>query len=194
MKALVLIIFLLFSSFSYASFQSSKTENWNAIANDITSKTARIIQQERGLCLIGTGGGAGIEGHLRKLNMSFVHNGELSMEEGRELVVYCVQEYLEAINGNEKIRPHLVHYPFTPRDVEIAIFIHRQDGRQAPIGFLSVVAGLYGQISYSINQPGPKTLKKVHQETYEEAVQLVKRHPVKSQEKLAFLLGHVGRG
>ena len=107
--------------------------------------------------------------------MSFDCYNEITMDQGRELLIYCVSEYLSAINSNEKIRPYLIHYPFTPKDVEIRIFIHRPDHRDVPMGALTVVSEMDGQLVYKILQPDPIVLKRIHEEPYEEAVEILEK-------------------
>lgn len=140
-------------------------------ADAVTAQVAKKIETETGLKLIGTGGG--MMGQIHSMALSFACYGDVSMEESRELLVYCVEEYLSAINQNEKIRPYLSHYPFTARGLEITIFIKQKDGREPPMGFLTVVGEINGKNSYKIRQPGYPSMKKVHQEPYEEAKKLV---------------------
>jgi hypothetical protein len=105
--------------------------------------------------------------------MSFQQLGEITLEQGRELVVYCVNEYLQAINENEEIRPYLVHYPFTPKDIEIRIFIYQKDRSSVSVGALCVASTMDGIVDFDIKQPGTPSLKQFHKETYEEAIKIV---------------------
>ena len=175
MNYIILISVLLLSFCHQNPVLASKQSRVDPLADKVTAETAKKIKNETGLHLMGTGGGVNLEGRLRKLNMSFIHYGDLSMEESRELVVYCVEEYLAAINADEKIRPHLSHYPFTPYGVEINIFIRQKDRQKQSIGYISVVSELNGKVSYKTSQPEPELMKKVHAEPYEEAKQLVKQ-------------------
>lgn len=145
--------------------------DYERMADGITSATAQKIERETALRLIGTGGGA-ID-HIRKLNMSFEYLGEMSVDQARELLVYCVDGYLSAINEHEQIRPHLIHYPFTPNDVEITIFISQRDRRKVPVGALAVVSERKGVLNYDTRQEGTNFTKTIHEETYEEAFKIV---------------------
>lgn len=141
------------------------------MADKITAQTAMKIEKETGLRLCGVGGGA--INHIRKLNMSFNCFREISFDEGRKLLIYCVNEYLSAINANEEVRPYLIHYPFTPNDVEIEIFVRQPDNRDVAFGKLAVVFEVYGKVGYRISQEGPLSLKEAHEETYEEAIRVL---------------------
>lgn len=162
--------------FSLCSCKSTATHSYkpSPYVTDTDAVTARVVKkinEETGLKLMGTGGG--MIGQINRMGMSFAHYGDLSVEKGRELLVYCIEEYLAAINAEEKIRPHLRHYPFTPLDLEMRIFIYQKDGQEPPTDSLSIVSGIYGRVSYKVSQPFPKITKKIHQEPYEEAKELV---------------------
>jgi hypothetical protein len=157
------------STFNYQQFSAREQK-----IDEFTAEASRKIRQETGLRLIGTGGGViGEKRLVRKLNMSFSHYGVVTMEEGREFVIYCVQEYLSAINGCEEIREELVHYPFAPRDVEINLFIRGPKNENVPIGELNIISALNGILEYDIEQPGIPSMKEIHRETYGEALKIV---------------------
>jgi len=140
----------------------------------VTAQAGRKIQQETRLRLIGTGGGViGEKKLFHGLAMSFSHYGTITMEEGREFLIYCVQEYLSAINGCEEIREELVHYPFAPRDVQIRIFIRGPKNEDVPIGELNIISAINGVLKYDIEQPGIPSMKEIHRETYREALKIV---------------------
>ena len=157
------------NTFNYQQFSAREQK-----INEFTAEAGRKIRQETGFRLIGTGGGViGEKRLVRKLNMSFSHYGTITMEEGREFVIYCVQEYLSAINGCEEIREELVHYPFTPRDIQITLFIRGPKNEDVPIGELDVIYIVNGIIKYKIEQPDISSMKEIHRETYEEALKIV---------------------
>lgn|SRR3569832_440415 len=145
---------------------------YDAFADQVSKETARKIEKETGLRLMGTGGGSESQ-RLRKLNLSLQCSKEITLEEGRKLITYCVSEFLTNINKNEEIKPHLIHFPFTPPDVEIHIFIRQPDNKDVPLGSLAAVSEVRGQVSYDIREPFPVVLKQIHEETFEEALKLV---------------------
>lgn len=177
MRQILLSIILLFSACQTSlPLQNYKVSDREKIADKITAEVAKKIETQTGLKLSGVGGGA-IE-HIRKLNMSFECRGMFSMEQGRELVLYCVKEYLSAINSSEEIRPHLVHYPFTPNDIEITIYIRQTDGREVPLGDLAIVNSVEGMVEYYVKQPGAPSIRIDCKETYEESVSILESEPV----------------
>lgn len=172
MKKLLLSLFLIISSCSTPSeLLPYHPASADAAADAVTFKTALKIREETGLTLIGTGGGGSLE-QLRKLNMCFQQKGELSVKQARKLIVYCVNEYLSAINSNEKLKPYLTHSPFTPADIEIKIFIFKKDQTDVDEGVLSVVSEMGGKIKYRPQLEG-LGLGIYQEETFEEAVKIL---------------------
>jgi hypothetical protein len=171
MKLIAIVALILCCSCNKVA--SYRVPQYERDANEVTAQVARKINQKTGLKLIGTGGG--MINQINSMAMSFAYYRDLSMEEARELLVYCVEEYLDAINANEKIKTHLSCYPFTSKNVEIMIFIYREDRRDPPVGFLTVADEICGKMIYKIQQPGLPSMKTIHEETYEEAKKLVEQ-------------------
>ena len=168
---LVIVILSLSACNNSPPIKSYEIPEHEKIADRITARTVQKIEAETGLRLMGIGGG--MMNQVRMMAISFEQLGEITMEQGRELVIYCMNEYLSAINGSEEIRPFLVHYPFITKDIQIDIYIRKQDRREVSIGTLCVVGAIKGKLQYDIKQPGLPSLRQVHEETYDEAVKIL---------------------
>ena len=59
--------------------------------------------------------------------------------------------------------------------MEIVIYFYNPDGSQVPPGKLSIAAANQGKVVYYIDDPQKHTLKLLHEESYEEALKLVKK-------------------
>lgn len=129
-------LFLLLTTF-FCSLHGYQVPNYEKIADKITAKTAKRLEAKENLRLVGTGGG--MMDHVRMMAMSFDCFHELTIEEGRELLIHCVDEYLLGVNSNKEIRPHLNNYPFNPKNIEIWIFIYNPDGSKVSSGRLSFI-------------------------------------------------------
>jgi len=167
---------LILVCFSCASHQSSECER---ITNKITYQTAKKLRREKGLFLCGTGGG-GTKNDIQRMSMAFHFYRPLAIEAFRSLLLYAVEEYLAAINGSEEVRPYLHNYPFTPNNIEIIIFLRNRDNSSLPPGEIDVAAARFGEFVYSADdveatKQGKSWSKKVHVETFEEAVQICRR-------------------
>ena len=110
---------------------------------------------------------------VRMMAMSFSYDHEITIEQGRELLIYCVEKYLSAINFNEEIRPYLKNYPFEPKNIEINIFVHQPNHHNVSVGAISVVGAIKGILDYNVRQVGPPVIKQVYKETYQEALEML---------------------
>ena len=109
---------------------------------------------------------------VRTMSMSFQYRQEVDLETARRLVVFCVEEYLASINADREIRPYLVNYPFTEKDVEIRIFFCKPDGHKIPAGGITVTSAIDGMVNYETNTVERNRLVNVHKEVYETALEL----------------------
>ena len=155
------------SSFGYQSPRYVK------LAHEITEKTAKKLKEQKGFSLAGTGGQ--MMDDIQMMMMGFNFYKVVDIETARQLLVDSVQEYLSAINSNEKIRPHLHNYPFTAQNVEIVIYFYNPDGSNVPPGKLSIAEANQGKVVYYIDDPEKHTIKSLHEETYEKALKLVEK-------------------
>lgn len=167
----LIVVLLLNSCNGFLSNKPYRRSEHSKIAARVTSSIAQKIEAETGLQLIGVGGG--MMNRVRMMAMSFEQFGEINILEGRKLLIYCVNEYLSAINADEEIRPYLAHYPFTPGDIQIRIFIRKKDRREVSIGSIAVATAIEGLLDYDIKQPGLPSIKQIHEESYEEAVKML---------------------
>ena len=149
-------------------FPSEKERTSDAI----TSQTIQKLQKEKDLQAIGTGGQ--MMNEIEMLHIAFRYFHEVSLEEGRELMVYAIDTYLDAINKNEKIRPYLKKYPFTAKNLEIEIWIKKPDFTDVPVGKICGVLLRHGRIGY---QPQGTHEYKFEplclQESYEESLKIL---------------------
>lgn len=164
MRFLVCFLFILLISCS-----SYKSSNYEKMADKITMKTAQKLEKERNLVLIGIGGG--MMRNIRMMAMSFVYKHEISVGEGRSLLIAALEEYINAVNSNEEIRPYLVNYPFDPKNIEIRIFIHNPDNSPVAEGKISVISAIKGILEYDADEGNG--YKNIHRETYEEAIEKI---------------------
>ena len=172
MKFIIILVsaLILFSAVMCYSC-SWPSVNYEKVADKITARTAKKLKQEKGLILIGTGGG--MMNDIKMMMMGFNYYKVIDMDEARKLLIYCVEEYLNAINSDEKVRPYLHNYPFTAENIEIKIFFYKPDGSNVAPNEISVATANEGRMAYSIDDPEKHTLKRIHRESYEEALKIV---------------------
>lgn len=161
---LLSIPLLMSCSSSYSKPESAYIKN----ADSITDKVISKIQEETTLRSIGTGGG--MMNGIRMLSISFRYNNNVDTQTARKLLLYCVNEYLTAINNDKQVRPYLDHYPFTPKGLEIMIYFYHSDGSKPPQGSLINASAVDGMFEYNCVSPNGNTLQSLYKETYEEAL------------------------
>ncbi|BBI17204.1 hypothetical protein [Neochlamydia sp. S13] len=107
-QVLICIILMFILSGCVLSLLDSYEEPKQAkFVGDILNKTSKKLQKKYSMRTIGTGIGMP-DGVVTMLALSFEKTGPLSREEGRRIIVDCVQEMLQIINTDERIRPYLV--------------------------------------------------------------------------------------
>ncbi len=166
--SLVLLMFFLISCCDSMTYKLSDDEK---IVNQITQETAKKLKEKKNLVLIGTGGQMMHE--IEMLAMSFNYYQDVNLKAARELLVESVEEYLSAINSNQDVRQYLANYPFTAKNVEIAIFFRNPDGSNVASEKINIAAANQGKVVYYIDYSEKHTIKAIYRETYDEAKQAI---------------------
>ncbi len=138
------------------------------IAHKITDETAATLLKEKKLYLVGTGGG--MMHDIQMMAMSFDYYQEIDLKTARGLLLYAVNEYLSNINNNEEVRSYLHEYPFTPKNVEIEIFIYNPDGTNISSDKINTISASDGNLTYCTIIAEKFYSKTILKETYEEGM------------------------
>ncbi|MCB1107562.1 MAG: hypothetical protein KDK76_05660 [Chlamydiia bacterium] len=158
------------SAFFILDWKKSLNPDYEKIANQITLDTGRIIGEKCGLYPIGLGGS--MMDNIKKMNLSLRSPKPLTIDEGRTLIVLCIDTYLDQINKNEQVRPYLNHYPFEASNIEINIFTDKIEKGESTLNLLDAISNNQGIIRYHAKETEYYT-KVVLTETYEEAKRIV---------------------
>ncbi len=170
MIILLIIIAPLTSSFS---FFKSKPRDYEDMANEISAKVAKKLIKKHQMDLIGVGGG--MMGSVYMIGLSFQIHHPMDRNEARVRIVDCVEELLAAVNANEEIRPFLKDYPFTTKNVHLAIFSNYADGREVFDPYIrAVTVYISDHIIFSTMEPNKETYKTRCRELYSEAQSILR--------------------
>ncbi|MBS0626397.1 MAG: hypothetical protein JSS32_10135 [Verrucomicrobia bacterium] len=161
-----ILVFLLFSGCSQSEYAPHCKDR---LCNEITSKVAIQMKNERELYAFGSGGGT-MHG-VRMLALAFKYYKPADIDTCRKLLVFCVNRFTNEVNKEKGLHVYFIQYPFKPNSIEITISLQKLDGREVPPGNLSFVSIRRGMLQYNINDPKTGLMKKIYEETYEEAVQ-----------------------
>lgn len=110
MKHFTLVILLLLSACH---------KSHSDLADEQISCYAKKAYQEKRIVLEGSGGA--MMNDIKEFAMSFQCSQHLNLEQTRALIVQIVDEFLQQVNENEKIRPYLHDYPLTVNNVSLMI-------------------------------------------------------------------------
>ena len=139
------------------------------LAHEITNKTAKTLEKEKGVILVGRGGQ--MMNDIQMMAMSFDLYHEVSLEEARELIVFSVEEYLKNINENKEIRQYLHEDPFTAKNIEIWLWLCNPDGSYLSSDKMSYILSSNGKIEYFSESSNSCEL--LYKEDYEKAFKIV---------------------
>ena len=177
-KRLIIVSFILIPIVSWIFISGTKMEyvipEYEKISDKITARTAKKLSKKYQLDPVGSGGS--MMHDVEMLALSFNCYRPLSIDESRELVINCVNEYLKSVNENEEIRPYLHNYPFTEQNIQVIIFFFGDKNFQkiSP-GKVNGVSAVKEQVRYYTDSIEDEyKLETLHQETYEEALRIVK--------------------
>ena len=147
------------------------------MSDKIVSQYIKDMRKHYGLYSFGSGGG--FFECVNKIMVSFTLVGERNIDELRELTVLATEDLLKRFNSDEKIRPFLKNYPFTEKNIRIAIYLIDKEGKgiiNKGTGkeLLGSVIQSYGTLWYQIENEDKPFRQDVFEEPYRDAFNIVK--------------------
>lgn len=121
-------------------------KDYPEIAHAITLRTAKILQKEKGMKLVGTGGG--MIRQVNSLSMHLNYYSPLEIPEARRLALFTVDKFLHNINSDEAVRPYLNNYPFKVESLRIYLAFYHPNGRSVQPGKLDHIVISNGILKY----------------------------------------------
>ncbi|CDR34241.1 hypothetical protein [Criblamydia sequanensis] len=167
---------LVFLQFFLPPKARSQENDYLHITGNIRKDFEAKILHTYGLKCIGSGGS--LMYNVKKLSMEFQHKGILNKNELRKLLIELTDLFLEEINNNEEIRPYLENYPFTPKNIDITIYIRDSQNQRVFYPNLCVASSLYGKLLFHTNDEANPIAPfyTTEEETYEEALEKLKQY------------------
>jgi hypothetical protein len=142
-------------------------------AGRVRTASAEKLAKKYDMHICGTGGA--MMGCVNEIGIAFTVYRPLNKEEGRELIVKCVQEFLEDINNDIQLRPYLVSYPFDVNHVEMGIFSEDPSRKPVCYPYFSIISSYKGRITYlSQKFQDDKKYQCEERETFQQALQIVR--------------------
>lgn len=119
------------------------------------------------------GSGGGFMDNINNIHLSFSGVKNLSIDEARILIIESSEELLNRINNDIKVRPYLSHYPFTEKGISLLISLDKKNGDRVDSDFIAFVFTSNGMVYYDVYDSQENLLKKVYEEPYKKALQIV---------------------
>lgn len=156
-------------SFFVFWFPRDKTPVYVNYASSIRDQYLKHLRKEYNVKCDGFGGS--FLYNVKQISLALSSNeSDVNIEKAREQHVNFTEEFIRRINGDERIRPYLDHYPFSPEGVSIRIaFEASLHGEDVTYVFYSK-----GNVVYARPDVETGLLESFFEEPYEEAVRIVK--------------------
>jgi hypothetical protein len=182
MKKIALFIYtliglgMLFSMFSFLVPYDPSISKKERLILATEAQAAKEISAKYHMSCIGSGGA--MHEKVEMSFLSFTIYQPLNKDALRCLLINCVEDFLKIINTNEELRPHLIHYPFTEKEIKLEIFPKYPNGREVFDPIPWVISASNGKIIYRTQTPEGKIKyedKQVDEESFEEARKIVQQ-------------------
>lgn len=100
----------------------------------------------------------------------------LTQRDARKLIINCLNDFLEEVNKNDQLRPFLKVYPFKPENIDMGIINYGAKGEDVFDPYIGTISAYLGKMEYLTHDPNDDCkYKTIIQETYEEAVAILKK-------------------
>ncbi|CRX37705.1 hypothetical protein [Estrella lausannensis] len=152
---------------------------YEKISNKIQKDYQTEILCPRGLTITAVGGSS--QKGIKMIHLGVATNGPGSIDQARTLMVFLFQELLNRYNTNPSIRPYLLNYPFTEKNIEFSIrFVDskgiccRKDVTKKDEDQIAYVTCFNGRIKYMVDDYGGlNPYRGILFEDYQDALRIV---------------------
>ncbi|NGX49293.1 MAG: hypothetical protein K940chlam5_00891 [Candidatus Anoxychlamydiales bacterium] len=172
-KYILLFLILTFASY----FLNVKPNDFYKRGNDFL-KNSKKFQKENNLILSGYGINLNesIEtperNSIHKFYVTFFSKEKLNLNAAREKLIKSIGNFLAKINNDVKIRNYIYEYPFNYKGLHFSIAFYSEEGKPRKEKYIHSCTLAENSIYYKIAYPNG-TFKRIHEETYEEALKIV---------------------
>jgi len=143
------------------------------LANKISFETAKKVKKEKNIGLDGIGG-SWLEDRDKHLTIWFSTYTLAKIEQAREMIVFCVEDFLNRLNASEEMKASLGH-SFGLENIEIIIIFKEERGFDLDIHVRHVEISKGNKLGYITYQTDFSPYETMHEETYEEALEILRQ-------------------
>ncbi len=171
-KLLFILIFLVFISCTTEYGMNERDRQICLMVKDFASE-----QISKDMYFAGIGQGVDHENDKHNFIKVVLNKEKIEgIQEARQLLVGTIINFVNYINQRESVQPYLAVRPFSVKNIEVAI-----DVPGAESGGIEFVFNIENKLYYYASNKDPEILKavKLHEETFEEAVEILKQQKAK---------------
>lgn len=171
------------STLSHLDLCTHKAKPYEKDLDLFLESFAREVRSKWGINCVESGGDM-VDG-IKEFAFLFSKNKRTSVEDARKLEVGINNLLLSKINANEKLRPHLIKYPFSVDQTKIKLIFQKSDTENFRDGSLYSVLQENNKLQYHIHdtlkEDAPTLLDPIliKEETYDEALKALNKNNVK---------------
>lgn len=173
MKKKFIVILFMIPILSSMIF-SKKFDFRTYVNSQITTPFIKKMKNEKGLVLLGFGGG--LMSDVENIGIDFDTYQILDLDLARKLFVETKEKLRDIVNRDKRIRPYLREYPFPADRVEIVIASRQPVGNSKLSDNITFIHSHKGKISYFKHDFQSDKFNKdiiVYEEDYNEAKKIV---------------------
>jgi len=146
------------------------------LVNKLALELAEYVEKKYSLTPSGIGGSIK-ENKIQFISVQFCFKGNpVDIETGRKLILSVLNDLLIFLNNKSEIHQNIQEYPFTSKNLDIAIFFYDFENEVISHPYLNTISAHKGEIGYYTRDPDNryKHISKTY-EPYEEALEKVKQ-------------------
>jgi len=168
----LILILIMFNTCSQFSSNSSPADK---LTNQLIRRVSQKLSKIYNLKLSAIGGGQDKEGVWLITAMYDLYGKPLNVKQARIIIVNMVEEYLNEVNNDEKLRPYLKNYPFTIMNLNLDIITYKNDQTDYFDPDLDTISTIKMNIDYTTRDPNnPYNYKDSFTEKYADALEIVR--------------------
>ncbi len=121
-----------------------------------------------------SGIGSAMPDKIHELDVDYTSSIYVNVEQARKLFIDNSQIFLNEINGDTILRPYLVEYPFTEKNIAFTLSFENERAQMYPPPYIAYVSIINSKIYYHFYLAEQEKLLNIHEETYQEALKIVR--------------------
>lgn len=161
--------FLAFLSLLFGKNKDPYESNLRLVLNRYCVETVK----ENKLSVMGSGSGIEVDG-TETWGFTFIHRDKVNLSEARRLYVNLIENLIARVNNDPNMQVFLKTKPFSSRNTDIGLVFGQKDNSFICKPYIGYVKLINGIINYSVSETGISRLEDIHEESYEEALRIVR--------------------